>query len=150
MNVSTFATPAAARPVRSRLLLSAGILGIAWNLFGVVQWALSLGATPESLMGGGLTRAQADLYLALPAWMTLAFAVGVFGGLFGSIALLLRSRRAVPILGVSLAAYLVLFAGDATLGLFAAIPQQLAILSLVVAIAIALSAVAWRTRASLR
>jgi len=150
MTISTFATPAAPGPARSRLLPAAGLLGIGWNLFGVVQWVLSLGATPESLMGGGLTRAQADLYLALPAWMTLAFAVGVFGGLLGSVALLLRSRRAVPILGASLVAYLVLFAGDAALGLFAAIPHQLPILSLVVAIAVALSAIAWRTRASLR
>ncbi|MGN6151238.1 MAG: hypothetical protein ACTHOH_04410 [Lysobacteraceae bacterium] len=150
MTISTFATPASSRPAPGRLLFAAGVLGIGWNLFGIVQWTLSLGATPESLMGGGLTRAQADLYLALPVWMTLAFAVGVFGGLLGSIALLLRSRHAVPILGVSLVAYLVLFAGDAALGLFTAIPHQLPILSLVVAIAVALSAIAWHTRAALR
>lgn len=147
MTVSTFATPATPRPARSRLPLAAGLLGVAWNLFGVIQWALSLGATPESLMGGGLTRAQADLYLSLPPWMTLAFAVGVFGGLLGSVALLLRRRSAAPILGLSLTAYGVLFAGDAALGLFAAIPHQLAILSIVVAIAIALYAIARRTRA---
>ncbi len=130
-----------------RLLPVVGALGAAWNLFGIVQWLASLGGTAESLMAGGLTLMQAEAYLALPTWMNVVFAVSVFGGFAGSVALSLRHRVALPILAFSLGTYGILFAGDAWFGIFAAIPGQLAILLVVIAIAIALFFVA-RTAAA--
>jgi hypothetical protein len=126
-------------------LLATASLGAAWNVFGIVQFAKSLVRNRESLMAGGMTAAQAELVAALPFWMTLAFAVGVFGGLAGSVLLGLRRRAARPVLAVSLLAYALLFAGDAMHGVFAALPSQLAILSLVVLIAAALSVIAERS-----
>jgi uncharacterized membrane protein YpjA len=117
------------------VLPAAGIL--AWNVFGLWQFAKSLTATPESLMAEGLTEVQAVAYAGLPAWMTLVFAVGVFGGTVGSALLLVQRRAAVAVLAVSLAGYVVLFAGDWAHGLFSLLPQQLAILSTVLAIAVA-------------
>lgn len=140
----TLAHPAAAAPARgARLLAAAALAGIAWNAFGVVQWLKTESATLDSLTAGGLSPAQAALYLILPAWISVAFAVGVGAGLAGSVALLLRRHRhALVLLSLSLLAYAVLFAGDAWLGLFAAIPGQMAIPSVVVLIAIGLWALA--------
>ena len=76
-----------------------------------------------------------------PAWMTLAFAVGVFGGLAGSVLLLMRRRAAMPVLRALLVAYVGLWVGDALHGVFAAMgAPQVGILTLVVAIAAALVA----------
>jgi hypothetical protein len=73
--------------------------------------------------------------------MTLAFAVGVFGGLAGSVLLLLRRAAAMPVLLASLLAYVALWIGDAVHGVFAAMgAPQVMILTLVVAIAAVLLA----------
>jgi hypothetical protein len=119
-------------------LLVTAALGLAWNAFGVVQWAGSLRASSDTLMGSGLTAAQAAVYLGLPAWMTVAFAIGVFGGLIGSGLLAWRRRAAVATLATSLVAYVALYAGDMAHGLFDVMPSQQAILNAVVGIAVAL------------
>jgi hypothetical protein len=92
------------------------------------------------------------VYFSLPAWMTAVFAIGVFGGLLGSLALLARRAAALPVLAASLFGYVALFSGDVYFGVFDALPGQLAILAFVVLIALALLATAWaaRSRALLR
>jgi hypothetical protein len=125
-------------PTTARLRTSAIIatLGVAWNLFGAVQFLQTLGSTPQSLMDMGMSAEQAFVYTSYPAWMNAGFGLGVFGGLLGSALLLARRRSAVPVLAASLAGYLVLYAGDITEGVFAALgAPQIAILTLVVAIA---------------
>ncbi|MBH0239089.1 hypothetical protein [Methylobrevis albus] len=110
--------------------------GIAWNLFGAVQFVRAITATPASLVAMGLTPDQAAVMTGQPLWMTLAFALGVAGGLVGSALLLVRARPAREVLGASLGAYAVLWVGDAVHGVFAALGVgQVVILSLVVAIA---------------
>lgn len=122
-------------------------LGLLWNIFGVIQFLSTVGGTRESLMRGGMTSPQAELYIQLPLWMTVSFAVGVFGGVMGSILLLLRKRTAVPVFWGSLAAYSVLYAGDVTQGIFAAFgTPQVIILTTVVLIAMALLWLALRCR----
>lgn len=122
-------------------LLAASLGGIAWNIFGVVQFAGSVTATEVSLVVSGLTTEQAAVMTGYPVWMTAAFAVGVFGGLVGSVLLLLRKAAAGPVLAASLAAYAALWIGDAVHGVFAAMgTPQVVILSTVVAIAAALFA----------
>jgi hypothetical protein len=126
----------------------AGILGVAWNLFGIVQFVRTVTASREALISGGMTPVQAEIYAGLPFWMDAAFAIGVFGGLAGSVLLVVGHRAAVPVLAVSLVAYLVLYAGDIALGVFAAFgTPQVAILTTVVAIAAALLGVALKARA---
>jgi hypothetical protein len=110
--------------------------GLAWNAFGVVQYLASVKATEASLIASGMTAEQAAVMLNHPAWMTAAFAIGVFGGTLGSVLMLMRKKFAVPVFAVSLAAYVALYAGDITEGVFAALGlPQVAILTLVVAIA---------------
>lgn len=133
---TTFLAPVRSGPL---WLTVVAIGGIAWNVFGAVQFAGSVSATEASLVASGLTLQQAAVMLGYPAWMTLAFAVGVAGGLIGSIFLLLRHRLARPVLAASLLAYIALWIGDAVHGVFAALgSSQVIILSTVVAIAAAL------------
>ncbi len=111
-------------------------LGLAWNLFGLMRFLDTAFATPEALVAGGMTPDQAVFYAALPAWLNLAFGLGVGGGVLGCGLLLLRRGLAVPVLGVSLGAYLVLFGGDVILGVFTVFGvAQVVILSMVVLIA---------------
>lgn len=115
-----------------------GVLGTAWNIFGLIQLADSVMQTQQSLMMKGMTPAAAELYYGLPTWMKLAFALGSGGGLVGSALLVLGSRNAVPVFAASLIGYVALFAGDAAYGVFEVIPGQMAVLSFVVAFAAAL------------
>lgn len=118
-------------------------LGLAWNMFGVVQFVGTALASQEGLMMSGMTEAQAQLYFGLPVWMNIAFAIGVFGGLLGSALLLLRRKQSVPVFAVSLAAYIVLYIGDITEGVFAIMgSSQVMILTGVVLIATGLLLIA--------
>ncbi len=65
-------------------------LGLAWNIFGAVQFIGTLSATTESLQAQGLTAEQAAVMLGYPVWMTVVFAVGVFGGAIGCLLMLAR------------------------------------------------------------
>ena len=126
-------------------ILAAGVFGLAWNIFGLTRFAATEFANEAELIAGGMTAAQAALYTALPSWMAIAFGVGVLAGTTGCILMLLRRRAAVPVLTASLVAYVVLFVGDITQGVFAAFGVgQVVVLGLVVAVAAALLALARR------
>ncbi len=121
---------------RNNLIWSVGLIGLVWNLYGVFQFLQSVQSTPESLISMGMTEAQAQLMTSYPVWMTLAFGVGTFGGTLGCILLLMKSRHAKSVFLASLVAYILLFIGDITEGIFAALGiQQVIILSVVVLIA---------------
>lgn len=117
----------------------AAFLGLAWNVFGLFQFAGSLTSTPDSLMEAGMTAQQAAVMKGYPFWMTIAFATGTLGGTIGCCLLLLRSKHAAAVFLLSLVAYVVLYIGDYTEGVFAALgPSQVIILSIAVAFAVAL------------
>lgn len=120
--------------------------GVLWNLFGVYQFIGTLTPEGHSAMAAGMTAAQAQIYFSLPTWMTAVFAIGVFAGFLGSLALAARRAAAMPVLAVSLVGYIALFSGDVYFGVFDAMPGQLAILAFVVAVAVALIATAWAAR----
>lgn len=112
------------------------VTGLAWNIFGVVQFSGQVSQNETAMMGAGMTAAQAAAYAALPLWMDVVFAIGTVGGTIGCFLLLLRNRLAVPVFAASLAGYLVLYVGDIVHGIFAAFgASQVIILSVVVAIA---------------
>lgn len=124
---------------RPWIFWTVAMAGLAWNLFGVFQFTTTAMASQQSLMMGGMTAEQADLYFNLPLWMNAAFAIGVFGGVLGSVMMLLRRRQAAQVFALSLAGYIVLYIGDITQGVFAAFgAPQVVVLSMVVAIAIGL------------
>jgi len=120
--------------------------GLLWNLYGIYQFIGTLTPAGRSAMAAGMTAAQAQVYFSLPTWMTVVFAIGVFGGLIGSVALAAQRGAAVPVLAASLVGYIGLFCGDVYFGVFDAMPSQLAILAFVVVVAVALLVAAWAAR----
>ncbi len=121
------------------LIRAIAALGAAWNVFGVIQFWGQLSTTPAMLVAKGMTAAQATLYASLPGWMTIVFAIGVFGGLAGAVLLLIGQRVAPTLLGMSLVGYIALYIGDIIEGVFAAFGTgQVVVLTIVVAIAAAL------------
>ena len=117
----------------------AAIGGILWSAFGVFEFTTSATSDAAALMARGLTQAQAEMYATMPLWMQAAFGIATIGGVLGSLLLLLRRKLAVPVLGLSLIACVVLFIGDWALGVFALFGMvQVVTLCLVLLIAVLL------------
>lgn len=76
------------------------VLALIWNLMGVLAYLGQAFITEE--MKAEYTAEQLTLLEGRPAWVTAAFAIAVWGGLLGCIALLIRKRWARPLLLVSL------------------------------------------------
>lgn len=150
--MSALSTPSDRRPIAGRPPLwyvAVVTSGLAWNAYGAVQFAGAVRATEQSLIASGLTAEQAAVMTGYPAWMTVAFALGVAGGLVGSALLALRHGFARPVLAISLIAYVGLWIGDAVHGVFAALgTPQVVILTLVVAIAAGLLTVSMHPAAT--
>lgn len=131
-----------------RWLIAVSWTGLAWNLFGAFQFYRTVNASSESLLAQGLSPDQIRVMMGLPFWMDIAFGWGVLGGLLGCCLLIARRSIAQRVLLSSLLAYLVLFVGDVTEGVFAAFgAPQVVILSTVVLIAVGLYAAAQRANA---
>jgi cation transport ATPase len=81
------------------------VIALIWNGIGVMQY-LGGAFMKEEIMAQ-LTPEQAELYGNMPAWVTAAFAVAVFAGLLGCIALLLRKKMANMLFVLSLLGILV-------------------------------------------
>ena len=76
------------------------VLALLWNLMGVLAYLGQAFITEE--MKAEYSPEQLALLESRPAWVTAAFAIAVWGGLLGCIALLIRKRWARPLLLVSL------------------------------------------------
>lgn len=75
-------------------------LALLWNLLGVAAYLAEAYGMAQSHERGSLVDAR-------PAWVTGAFALAVFGGTLGCIALLIRHRFAFVLLAASFTALLV-------------------------------------------
>ena len=75
-------------------------LGLLWNLMGVSAYIQQVSMDAEAL--ALLPEAELALYESQPAWATGAFAIAVFAGALGCVALLLRKSWARPLLLLSL------------------------------------------------
>lgn len=80
------------------------IVALLWNLMGV--WAYLMEAYQKEVMYEGYSEAQLGLMNNLPAWITGAFAMAVFAGAIGCLALILRKKWATPVLIISMLAVL--------------------------------------------
>lgn len=77
-----------------------GALSLLWNCFGCLDYTMT-----NLKNASWLAKMSADqlAYMnSLPGWLTAFWAIGVWGGLVGSILLLMRNRYAVMAFGVSL------------------------------------------------
>jgi len=77
-----------------------GILATLWDAFGAFDYYAT--QTRMASYMGQFTAEQLEYFYGMPAWMDAAWAVGVWGALFGSIALLLRKAWAVWLFAASL------------------------------------------------
>lgn len=84
-----------------------GVFAVLFNAIGVFDFVMSMAQGPKYLASAGMTPEQIAHYQTMPAWMTMVWAVGVFGAFGASILLLLRRRLAFPVFVLSLAAFLV-------------------------------------------
>jgi len=75
------------------------VLALLWNLVGVWTYLSKVGMAPPMME---MTPEEAALAASMPTWATAAFAVAVFGGLLGSIGLLLGKAWARLLLILSL------------------------------------------------
>jgi hypothetical protein len=80
-------------------------IAVVWNLMGVYAYWMDATMTEEAL--SALPEAERNLRAATPAWVTGAYAIAVFCGLLGSVALAVRKNWAVPLFGVSFVAVVV-------------------------------------------
>jgi len=77
-----------------------GIVALIWNLTGVYAYLQQAYMTAEDL--AALPLEQQPLYENIPAWVTGAFAIAVFGGSLACILLLIRKKLATTLFLVSL------------------------------------------------
>ena len=80
------------------------VVAIIWNLLGVSAFIMQVLMTPEML--AQLPDAERELHESMPAWVMVAFAVAVFGGVLGSLGLALRKVWSLLFLWLSLFAVL--------------------------------------------
>ena len=78
-----------------------GGLATVWNAFGAFDYVMT--QTRNAAYLAGFTDPQRVYFDSFPVWMEAAWAFGVWGGLLGSLLLLMRSRHAVTAFAVSLA-----------------------------------------------
>ncbi len=82
-----------------------GALGVLWNGFGCFDFTMT--ATRNAAYLEPYPKEMLDYWFAMPWWMWGIWAIGVFGGLLGSILLLMRRTFAVQLLAASFLAALV-------------------------------------------
>ena len=75
-------------------------IALLWNIMGVLAYLGQAYMSVEDLEK--MSQAERLLYESQPAWVTGAFAIAVWGGALGCIALLLRKKWAKPALLISL------------------------------------------------
>ncbi|WP_149275868.1 hypothetical protein [Pareuzebyella sediminis] len=76
------------------------VIALLWNLMGVAAYLGDAFMTAEDL--AQLSPDMQSLYESRPAWVTGAYAIAVWSGTLGCIALLLRKKWAITLLILSL------------------------------------------------
>jgi len=77
-----------------------GIVALLWNAIGAFDYLMT--QTRNAAYMGAFPPEQLAFFYGLPMWVTAAWALAVWGGVLGSVLLLLRRRLAVPVFLVSL------------------------------------------------
>lgn len=78
------------------------VFSLLWNLMGVSSFLMQISMTEEAL--NALPVAERELYSSYPLWTYIAFAIAVFGGMIGSVGLLMKKKWAKPTFIISLVA----------------------------------------------
>jgi len=122
-----------------------GVLALLWNGVGAFDYVMT--ETRNATYMSSFTPEQLAYFYGFPKWVIAAWALSVWGGVLGSVLLLLRKRWAGPVFGVSLATMLMTFVHNFVLTDGLAIMGEgsaLAFSALIVVIGVALLAYARR------
>jgi hypothetical protein len=84
-----------------------GVLALLWNSVGAFDYVMTETRNPSYM--SSFTGEQLAYFYGLPKWIIATWALGVWGGVLGSVLLLLRRRLAVTVFGVSLAGTAITF-----------------------------------------
>ena len=84
-----------------RHLWIVGVLAVLWNSVGAFDYLMT--ETRNANYLSQFSAEQLAYFAGLPKWVIATWALGVWGGVLGSLLLLLRRRLAVAVFGVSLA-----------------------------------------------
>lgn len=84
-----------------------GVIALLFNAIGVFDFVMVMAKGAEYMASTGMTTDQIAHYQNMPAWMTVDWAIGVWGAFLASILLLLRRKLAFGVFVLSLAAFLV-------------------------------------------
>ncbi|MDP1914547.1 hypothetical protein [Brevundimonas sp.] len=79
-----------------------GLAGLLWNGYGAYGYYMTNTGGDAFMAAAGMTEAHIAYVNAMPAWTNAAWAFGVWGGLLGSVLLLLRMKWAFHVYLVSL------------------------------------------------
>ena len=79
-----------------------GTLALLWSAMGCLDYLMAETRNEDYM--AGFSQELIDFTYATPSWQVAVWAIGVWGGLFGSLFLLLRRRAAIPLLTASLLA----------------------------------------------
>jgi hypothetical protein len=82
-----------------------GIVALLWNAMGAMDYLMTQTRNEEYM--SNFTPQQLDFFYGLPLWVESAWAIAVWGGVLGSILLLLRKAITVPVFLVSLIAMVI-------------------------------------------
>jgi hypothetical protein len=82
-----------------------GILGFLWDSVGAFDYLMT--ETQNESYMSRFTPEQLEFFHGFPTWVVAFWAIAVWGGLLGTILLLLRKRLAVPVLLASFLAMVV-------------------------------------------
>ncbi|AGH49516.1 hypothetical protein G432_08955 [Sphingomonas sp. MM-1] len=83
------------------------VLALLWEGAGCFAYVSQVGMSADAL--AQLPAAQREIWMMMPVWVTGAYAIAVWAGLAGAVALIVRRRWAQPLFLVSLAAAIVQF-----------------------------------------
>lgn len=90
-----------------RILLVVAILSLLWNMAGIGAYLSQVMMNPAEL--AKTDPYQAHMFAQMPKWAWSAYAIAVWSGLLGAIALLFKRSLAVTLILTSLIAVLVQF-----------------------------------------
>lgn len=91
---------AAVRRSRPWHLWVVGILGFLWNLMGAYDYLMT--ETENEAYMARFTPEQLEYFYGFPTWVVFFWALAVWGGVLGTVLLLLGKRLAAPVFLVSL------------------------------------------------
>lgn len=106
------------------------VLALLWNIMGVIAYLGQAYMTDAVLKA--LPEGDQAYYSNVPAWVTGAFAIAVFAGVFGCAGLLIRKKWATFLFGISLIAVISQSTYNLFIQKFMEVPLQHMVWSIVI------------------